>query len=50
MKKYVTPTIETADIETSDLILASAYQVMALEGVDENGSKSAVFDASLWFF
>ena len=49
MNKYITPTIEVEAVESSDLILASGYQVAELDGVDSNGSKSAVFNASHWF-
>lgn len=49
MKKYISPVVEVADIETQDLILASGYQVAELKGVDKDGSKSAIFDVGRWF-
>ena len=50
-KKYITPTIAIEDINAEDVILASGgYKVMALEGVDTGDDKSAVFNASHWFF
>lgn len=49
MKKYITPDFEVEKIESCDLILVSAYQLSALEGVDSDGSKSAIFSAKHWF-
>lgn len=49
MNKYVTPKIEKEELETSDVILASKFQIAELEGVDSNGSKTAIFDVSTWF-
>lgn len=49
MNKYITPTIEYIEIEASDVITASTgrqgFEIGSLEGVDSDGSKSAIFDA-----
>ena len=50
MKKYITPTLEVAEVEVQDLILASEYQITELVGVDQNGSKTAVFNANQFLF
>ena len=51
MIKYISPEIKIEQIEANDIILASnAVSIVALEGVDENGSKTAIFDASHWIF
>ena len=49
MKKYIAPTLEVTEVEVQDLILASGYQIAELKGVDEEGSKSAIFNVSRWF-
>ena len=49
MTKYVSPTIEYVEVNTADVVLASGYQLKALEGVDTGDDKSAVFNASRWF-
>ena len=49
MKKYIAPTLEVTEVEVQDLVLASGYQVAELEGVDKDGSKSAIFNVSRWF-
>ncbi|MBO5379078.1 MAG: hypothetical protein J6A90_02000 [Clostridia bacterium] len=49
-KKYISPTIEIADVEITDVILASgAYEITQLEGVDTGDDKSAVFSVGRWF-
>ena len=49
-KKYISPTIEIADVEITDVILASGgYEITALEGIDVGDDKSAVFSAGRWF-
>ena len=51
MKKYITPTIEVVKIETNDIIAASSSQAVyydQLDGVDKEGSTSAIFDAKYW--
>ena len=53
MNKYITPTIEYIEIESSDVITASTgtqgYEIGALDGVDSEGSKSAIFDAGFFW-
>ena len=49
-KKYISPTIEIADVEITDVILVSgAYEITQLEGVDTGDDKSAVFSAGRCF-
>ena len=51
MKKYLTPTIEVVETKTDDIMAASAPQPVSygqLEGVDTEGSTSAVFDVNYW--
>lgn len=48
-KKYISPTIEIADVEITDVILASGYEITQLEGVDTGDDKSAVFSVGRWF-
>lgn len=51
MKKYITPTIEVVKIETNDIITASSSQAVSydqLDGVDTDGSISAIFDVNYW--
>ena len=51
MKKYESPTIETVETKTDDIMSASAPQAVSygqLEGVDTEGSISAVFDVNYW--
>ena len=51
MKKYITPTIEVVKTETNDIITASSSQAVyydQLDGVDKDGSISAIFDVNYW--
>ena len=51
MKEYITPTIEVVEAKTNDIMSASAPQAVSygqLEGVDTEGSISAVFDVNYW--
>jgi hypothetical protein len=51
MKKYITPTIEVVEIETNDILTASSSQAVyydQLDGVDTDGSISAIFDVNYW--
>lgn len=51
MNKYVSPEIEIHDLHSADVITSSketAVTYGALEGVDNENSKSAIFDASFW--
>jgi hypothetical protein len=48
MNKYVSPTIEYVEVDTADVVMASGYQIKALEGVDTGDEKTAVFDISRW--
>jgi hypothetical protein len=51
MKKYITPTIEVVEIETNDILTASSSQAVSydqLDGVDKDGSISAIFDVNYW--
>lgn len=49
MNKYVTPEAEIEKIESADVITVSGgVSLEALEGVDTEDSKSAVFNASFW--
>ena len=53
MNKYITPTIEFLNIESADVIAAStgneAVTFGVLEGVDDEGSSTAIFNAGYWF-
>ena len=49
MKKYESPTIEIVETKTDDIMSASAPQAVSygeLEGVDTEGSTSAIFNVS----
>ena len=50
MNKYIKPEIEINDLFSDDVIAASteAVEYKALEGVDKDGEKSAIFDVSCW--
>ena len=51
MKKYESPTIEIVETKTNDIMSASAPQAVSygeLDGVDTEGSKSAIFDVNYW--
>ena len=51
MNKYVSPEIEIQNLHCNDVILSSntaAITYGALEGVDNENSKSAIFDANHW--
>ena len=54
MKKYISPEIEFVELVSSDIISVSgneqdaAFSISSLEGVDKDGSKSAVFNVSHW--
>ena len=50
MNKYVSPTIKIEDIDVSDVVLASGYEIKALDGVDSGDSKSAVFNVNRWIY
>ena len=51
MIKYISPEIKIEQIEANDVILASnAVSIVALEGVDDGDSKTAIFNASHWIF
>lgn len=54
MNKYFSPTIQIEEVKSTDILLASGevapvVEVKALEGVDTEGSKTAIFDASRFF-
>lgn len=51
MNKYISPKIEIERIEVEDVITASGsgVTIAALEGVDSEESKSAIFNALFWF-
>ena len=51
MNKYVSPEIEILNVHSDDVIMASneaAVTYGALEGVDDENSKSAIFNVSFW--
>lgn len=50
MNKYIKPEIEINDLFSADVITVSteAVEYKALEGVDRDGEKSAIFDARCW--
>ena len=51
MNKYVSPEIEIQDLHSEDVIMSSneaAVAYGALEGVDDENSKSAIFNVNFW--
>lgn len=49
MNKYITPTIEVYEVESTDVITISGnVEYKALEGIDKEDERSAIFDASFW--
>ena len=46
--KYIAPTLKIEEIVATDVVLTSAYEITALEGVDKGEEKSAVFNANIW--
>jgi hypothetical protein len=51
MKKYVTPSIENAKIESNDIISASTQAPVSyasLEGVDKEDEKTAIYNVEHW--
>ena len=51
MNKYVSPEIEIQDLHSEDVIMSSratALTYETLEGVDDENSKSAVFNVNYW--
>ena len=51
MNKYISPKIEISKIEVEDVIATSGsgVTIAALNGVDSEDSKSAIFNALFWF-
>ena len=49
MTKYIAPKIEILKAEAADVITVSgAVEVGELKGVDNENSKSAIFNAGFW--
>ena len=51
MNKYVSPEIEIQMLQSDEVIMASeeaAITYGTLEGVDDENSKSAIFNVSFW--
>lgn len=50
MNKYISPEIEIQNLHSADVITSSSEPIIygALEGVDDENSKSAIFNAEHW--
>ena len=49
MNKYISPTIEIQKLHSADVITLSAlFQIGKLEGVDDEESKTAIYNAGNW--
>jgi hypothetical protein len=49
MSKYVSPKIEILNIHTADVItLSLLFQIGKLEGIDDEESKTAIYNAEQW--
>ena len=51
MNKYISPEIEIQNLHSADVITSSTAQAItygAIEGVDDENSKSAIFNVSFW--
>lgn len=49
MNKYISPTIEIQNLHSADVITSSGGVTYGqLDGVDDENSKSAIFNVSFW--
>ena len=49
MSKYIKPEIEILQLESADVItVSSGVEIGELKGVDNENSKTAIFNAGFW--